>query len=298
MNSRLVLIEHQNKRAWVYPEHGFQLYGFEEDLDKDHTVSVIYAPDQKKEPVGRRYGNPILFPNPSPSHSQHGPDTWVWQGQVLAIPSHGFARNMYWHVLDRREDRVTAELVPNTNTKLAFPFDFRLQLTYQLDTRGLVLEGRIENTGQEAFPYALGFHPYLNTPLGRKGGIQDCFVSLPSGVQVQSPDQWKTHSQNSFNARQIRCDEPLNPAILLLNSGSRQLELEDRANGLITRVSVAASEQSMGIWVVWSTSPETPYICLEPWTDFPNALNRSETRRCGQGQTHRYQMVISVQSLK
>jgi len=294
MKSRLIVLKAHKQRAWVYPEHGFQLFGYERELGRGRTIPVIYAPDREREPSDRRYGNPILFPNPSPSHSAHGLDTWVWNGKVFAIPGHGFARNNYWHVLDQDADRVTAELVPNTSTQLAFPFDFRLRLTYRLTARGLALKGALENPGKEAFPYAFGFHPYLNTPLGKKGGVKDCFVALPSGTQVQSEDQWKTHSMNSFAAQEARCDGKLVPAIILLETRAKQLELQDRANGLVTTVSIEGSKQPLGAWVIWSASAETPYVCLEPWTDFPDALNRPTTRKCPPGATHEYEMRISV----
>jgi galactose mutarotase-like enzyme len=73
--------------------------------------------------------------------------------------------------------------------------------------------------------------------------------------------------------------------------------VEDPSSGLAARVSVAGSEQSFPVWVIWSSAPDAAYVCLEPWTDAPNALNREGTRKLAGGATHRYRMELSVRSL-
>ena len=49
--------------------------------------------------------------------------------------------------------------------------------------------------------------------------------------------------------------------------------------------------------IIWSAAPEAPYVCLEPWTDAPNALNRPGTRTLAAGAKHRYRMTISARTL-
>ncbi len=296
MRSRFVVLKHGDKEAWVYPELGMQLYKFDQKVD-GRDVSVIHAPSLDREPADRRYGNPVLFPAPSLSHSESGPDTWIWQKKVLAMPSHGIARNFCWCVTGLSPHRVEAELVPNSSAKTSFPFDFRLHGSYVLDDRGLVLDVVVENSGKEAFPYALGFHPYIRAPLASSGSKHECSIRLPAGVQMTTADQWNTLNGSPVGEKRIRADEELVGSLLIAESSARFLEMEDHANRLVARVSVEASEKDFPYWVIWSASPKAPFVCLEPWTDGPNALNRRETRRCGPGETHRYQMSISVRKL-
>jgi galactose mutarotase-like enzyme len=298
MNSRLIPISQGDQRAWIYPEHGFQLYGYEQKL-KNKNISVIHAPNLDREPADRRYGNPILFPAPSMTCSSHGKDTWVLDGKVLPMPGHGVARNCYWHVVDVQSNSVTGEFVPNSNSTICFPFEFKLRLTYKLDSEGLVLDALLENTGRDSFPYAFGLHPYLNAPLSDKGKVSDCSVSLPKAERLVSKDGWLSFQKgNSFGPARVPADqEDLGTTLMLVNSGAKFLDLEDSANQLKVRVSVEKSPQTFPVWAVWSPTPETRYICLEPWSDYPNMLNRKETRRCAPGEKHAYQMVISVSSL-
>ena len=294
MKSRLISLKHKNKRALLYPEQGFQLYSFEQDFGKRGVASIIYSPKTLTEPEDRRYGNPILFPSPSRCYSKYGATTWVWKERCFTMPPHGFARDLYWHILEVKSNLVTAELSSTGTTKLLFPFDFQLQVTYELNDRGLVLDAKLKNNGEEAFPYALGFHPYLRTPLGRKGSPADCSINLPSGIQVRSEDNWKSYEKKTSIARRIPANADLNATLMLAETKARFLELEDQVNRLIAKVSVEGSKEDFPIWAIWNPSPEAPYICLEPWTDMPNALNRAGTRTCPPNQTHHYQMVLSV----
>jgi galactose mutarotase-like enzyme len=296
-NTRLILLERGGQRARVYPEQGFALHGFEQEMGERGLARVVYGPEGGAEPPDRRFGNPVLFPSPSTSHGPQGLNSWEWENRALPMAFHGFARDLYWKVLDLGTDHVTGELTPQGSVRVAFPFDFALRLTYRLDERGLVLDAQLTNTGAEAFPYALGFHPYLRAPLGAKGSAADASVALPGGVQTRSDDGWRSLVDEPFAARRLEATSDLAGSLILTQTQARALELEDHANGLVARVSVEGSETEFPVWVVWSASPDSPYVCLEPWTDVPNALNRPQTRRCPPGQTHRYQMVLSVRAM-
>ncbi len=295
MNSRIIPISQGDQRAWVYPEHGFQLYGYEHKIN-GKNIPVIHVPGLEREPLDRRYGNPILFPAPSVTHSSHGRESWVCEDKVLPMPAHGFARNCYWHVVDVKSSSVTAELIPNSSALICFPFEFRLRMTYHFAGSGLILDAELENTGQHPFPYSLGFHPYINAPLGKNGKKSDCTVALPKSTRLSSKDGWNSfQNQPDYGPITIHADGPeLATTIMLADSGAKFLELNDVGNQMKVRVSAEGSEQSLPVWAVWSGSPDAPYICLEPWSDAPNALNRKETRQCRPGEKHFYQMVISV----
>lgn len=297
MNPRLIEIRGGGGRAWVYPEQGFQLYGYEQELPGGKRAKVIHATDLEHEPADRRYGNPVLFPNPSAAITDAGPDTWTWKGKTLSMPFHGFARNLYWQVVESAADHVTGELVPNSSALVSFPFKFRMRLTYRLGEEGLVLDALVSNTGDEPFPYAFGLHPYIAAPLGPLGSVADCSIALPTGVELKSKDGWRTMGGRAVAARVAPANEDMVDSILLTELVTKHVELQDLANGMAARVSVEGSGKDFPVWVIWSATPASPFVCLEPWTDAPNALNRRETRRCGPGETHRYRVVISVRAM-
>jgi galactose mutarotase-like enzyme len=285
--------------ALVYPEQGFQLHAFSvavEGRAGGAPVELVYGPPGPREPADRRYGNPVLFPSVGVTFGAEA-DRWRHGGRLLPMQQHGWARDAYWHVEAVDERSVTGVLVPTTGIRTSFPFAFELRLRYVLEDGALALDAELANRGGEAFPYALGFHPYLRAPLAG-GTRRDCRVRLPAGVGLQSADSWRTIARGAAPARTIDAADPDLPgSIVLAETGATVLEVEDVAAGIATRVSVEGSAQGFPVWVAWSAAPDAPYLCLEPWTDAPNALNRPETRRIEAGATHRYQLKISARAL-
>jgi galactose mutarotase-like enzyme len=297
--SRLLRLGNGASHALVYPEQGFQLHAFSAAVGGragGEPLDLVYGPSGEREPFDRRYGNPVLFPSVGVTFGPEA-DRWTHGGRALPMQQHGWARDAYWHVEAIDERSITGVLVPTTGIRTSFPFAFELRLRYALEDGALALAAELANSGAEAFPYALGFHPYLRAPL--KGGTRrDCRVRLPAGVRLESADSWRTITRGAASARIIDAADPELPgSIVLAETGAAVLEVEDAAAGIATRISVAESAQSFPIWVVWSAAPDAPYICLEPWTDAPNALNRPDTRTLAPGATHRYRMTISARAL-
>src|SRR5262249_20813297 len=139
---------------------------------------------------------------------------------------------------------------------------------------------------------------YLAAPLLPGGRRDRCLVELPAGTRETSNDGWRTLTKTSAPARTVAADAPeLAGSILLTDTGATSLTIEDHDARLAARVSVAASPEPFPVWVVWSSAPDAPYICLEPWTDFPNALNRPGTRTLGPGNVHRTRMEIHLDAI-
>jgi galactose mutarotase-like enzyme len=297
--SRLVRLEDGGARALVYPEQGFQLHGFWAPVPAKGgaPIDAIFAPASGREPADRRCGNPVLFPSVGVTHGAEE-SRWSWRGRTLPMQQHGWARDAYWHVEAQDARSITGLLVPSTGFKMSFPFTFELRLRYALEGGALVLTAEVANLGDEPFPYALGFHPYLHAPLGAGGSRERCRVRLPAGTRLSSGDSWRTVARAAASARTIAVSEAELPgSIVLADTGATALEVEDEAAGVAARVSVEGSETTFPTWVVWSAAPDAPYVCLEPWTDAPNALNRPTTRTLGPGDRARYRMAISLRAL-
>ncbi len=296
LSSRLIELTDGKSRALVYPERGFQLFSYQADVG-GRQVETIYVPPPGREPADRRYGNPVLFPAVGLSNGSRT-DGWDHKGAFLPMPMHGWARNVYWQVEQLDGRSLTAVVVPHPGFRMGFPFDFELSMTYRIERTGLVLETELENRGKEPFPYALGFHPYLRAPLGTGGDRARCLVRAPAGVRLQTSDAWRSITRAPEAARSIPVTAPeLSGSVVLTETGVTALEVEDPASGFAAKVSVAGSEQSFPTWVIWSASPDATYVCLEPWTDAPNALNRAGTRQLAAGGTHSYRLELSARQL-
>jgi galactose mutarotase-like enzyme len=287
---RLVTLTDGESKALIYPEQGFQLHGFDVG-----ATQVVYGPRGAREPADRRYGNPVLFPAVGLTTGTR-PNHWDKDGQTQLMGTHGWVRDLYWHVVDGDARSITALVTPTMNARIAFPFDFELRLRYALSGPALTLDTTITNTGGVPFPYALGFHPYLRAPIS--GKREGCKIALPKGVRLKSGDNWKTAQSSDFAASTVAASDPdLNGSIVLTETGATSLEVVDEAARTASRISVADSEGTFPVWVAWSSAVDAPYVCLEPWTDYPNALNRPGTRTLAARASQKYRMTIELRKI-
>ncbi len=77
---------------------------------------------------------------------------------------HGLARNYEHRIVEKTEDSVTFELESTPETMSAFPYAFRLNMTYTVDGERMLQRFTVTNTGDEIMPFTLGGHPAFNVP--------------------------------------------------------------------------------------------------------------------------------------
>jgi glucose-6-phosphate 1-epimerase len=153
MDGELVYLSVWNK----YGEADICLYGAHvTHYQPADNFEVFYmSPDSEFE-VGKpiRGGIPVCFPWFGPHVSD------------ASLPVHGFARLMYWDVLDVKvlpegETLVQLGLASNAETKAYWPYDFSAELTLVVG-RKLGVRLKVTNTGSEAFTYTSALHSYFN----------------------------------------------------------------------------------------------------------------------------------------
>jgi len=76
---------------------------------------------------------------------------------------HGFVRNLPWLVREALAHRVTCEvqLEAQTYANRGYPFSLMVQVSYELDARGLSCAFAVTNVGRQVAPMGVGFHPYF-----------------------------------------------------------------------------------------------------------------------------------------
>ncbi|MFM7322322.1 MAG: aldose epimerase [Armatimonadota bacterium] len=87
---------------------------------------------------------------------------------------HGFVRDLPWEVAGQSKDAVSYLLA--FAGAPGFPFPLEIGLVYRVDADGLSCATTVRNTGQEAAPVAVGFHPYF---VAGDVSIDDSVLTLP-----------------------------------------------------------------------------------------------------------------------
>lgn len=206
-----------------------------------------------------RGGVPVLFPSPG----KLAGDAWAWGGARGAMKQHGFARNLGWEVTATGTDDgawATLALRSDERTRAQFPWDFRASFTYRLRGASVRIEMEIENTGAEAMPCGVGFHPYFAVRDAEKGAVR-----IPTAATRAFDNKGKR--MIAFGGFDLTADEV---DLHLVDHGATSAEVQI-GDG---RVTIRGSAE-MTHWVVW-TQKGKDFVCVEPWSCPGDALNTGD----------------------
>ena len=87
---------------------------------------------------------------------------------------HGIARNYEHEVIENTGSSVTFRLDSTAETREAYPYDFRLEMTYSLEGEDTLRQTfSVTNTGKVDMPFFLGGHPAFNVPMVEGEAFED-----------------------------------------------------------------------------------------------------------------------------
>jgi galactose mutarotase-like enzyme len=223
--------------------------------------------------------SPILFPLVGRLKN----DSYTFNGKTYQLPRHGFARNMEFTFDKKSDSQVIFELNETEETRLIYPFSFKLLMAYTLMENELVIEYFVRNQSDEVLPFSIGAHPAFN--------ISENFENY--SLQFNAADTFETHhlENESFNGKTTLVDTK-NNAIALnftlfekdalvfkqLNSNEVILKNKDKA---ILKVNYDHFPY-LGIW----TKQNAPFLCIEPWCGLADSNNHNGDLEEKEGMNH------------
>lgn len=248
------VLESGSTTVFLAPERGGMVTRF---FVGDHPVLYLDEATLLDRTKNVRGGNPVLFPSPGKLAS----DQFACDGRSGAMGQHGFARNEPWEVVASAASAATLRLASNERTRAVYPWDFALTLRYAVREGALRIDARIEATGADPVPFAIGFHPYFFVPAAEKAR-----VSIPTGA---------TGAWDNVRKKDVAL------GAIDLGGAEVDLHLHDHRGGRAAlvlgageRIELCASPE-LPRWVVW-TLPGKDFVCLEPWSSPADALNTGE----------------------
>ncbi len=222
---------------------------------------------------------PVLFPcvgclKDDASESAQGP---------VHLKRHGIARLYDHEVVSNDGKKVVFELTSSEKTKEAFPFDFKLNMEYEVDGTSLTQTFRVTNTGDVELPFTLGGHPAFNVPV--------------PGADDESFEDYKLVFAEPWCAKTPKIDEAgLHDfsRMTTLFEDAREMDLSHaQIEQLLTlvfcdvpnyRVSLVGKKSGHGVELefpgfdylgVWTASADAPFVAIEPWHGCADAYDES-----------------------
>ncbi len=240
-------------------DQGGQLAGI---YDKKNKREVIWCADPK---IWNRHA-PILFPFVGEIHNKE----YLYNGTKYPMTAHGFARDAKFQFEGIVENRIVHSLSSTEETKVVYPFDFKLEVSHSIEDNKVIVEWKVANTGDKEMLFSIGAHPAFNVPAVDGEEQKDYYLTFGNKDKL---DYIRISSEDGT----ALCDEI---RTLTLTEGTYQVGEHLFDDGVLifedtqlSEVGIAfpSKEQYINIKCegfpyvgVW-TKPNAPFICLEPW---------------------------------
>lgn len=215
---------------------------------------------------------PVLFPIVG---SLRNDEAQSAQG-MCRMPRHGLARINEHRVAEVAEDgsSVTFEFASTPETLEAYPYNFKLNMTYAVTGEATLTQTfAVANTGDAPMPFSVGGHPAFNVPVPGSDdeAFEDYVIEFTQPWTCEAPtiaegglltfDESTTAVENT-DKLPITHELFANDAIMLTNVPGNTLTLRGSKSGHGVRMDFPGFD-FIGIW---SASSEAPFVALEPWT--------------------------------
>lgn len=205
--------------------------------------------------------SPVLFPIVGALKN----DCYQFEGKTYSLSRHGFARDFEFEMIEKTANSITFSLNENEFTLSKYPFQFELQIKYQLLGSKLIICYLVNNNSNSKMPFCIGAHPAFSLPKSFER----------YSLEFEKDEALLTHEleNNVFsgvtrNIPLINSKLPLQyslfekDALVFKSIQSKSITILDDENPLLK---VNYSDfSSLGIWTV----ANAPFICIEPWIGF------------------------------
>ena len=114
-------------------------------------------------------------------------------GKPCRMKRHGVARINPFTLTEHHRNGATFTQAADDNTLAAYPFDYRLEIRYELVDSTVAVTYHIINSGGEPMPFVIGGHPAFNCPLAAGERFEDYKVRFDRPVTNQQSDRCQTH---------------------------------------------------------------------------------------------------------
>lgn len=233
-----------------------------------------------RDRIGVEYlwqGDPAYWkhraPNLFPYIGRLDGEIYTLHGKPYHLPIHGFLSATHMTVVEHDACTCALELTDTPQTRVVYPYAFRLTLRYTLKRRCLTVCYRVENHSEDVMYFGLGGHPGFRVPLQPKRSFEDYFLQFEDGATPEkvlfSEDCFVTgerepfslEPQNRLPLRHGLFDED---AVVLWGSGNQVTLRSADGPGLTVKY---GDFPYLGLW--HKPKSDAPYICLEPWSSRP-----------------------------
>jgi galactose mutarotase-like enzyme len=249
-----VSISSDNLRAEIDPL-GAQLSSL-----KNHAALDLLWNGDPKVWAGRA---PLLFPIVGVLEG----GTYQLGTKRYPLARHGFARGNLFSIDSASSSAAVFRLIADESSLQVYPFQFELEVRYELNAATLSVTTWIRNRGDTAMPASFGYHPGFRWPLPFGHARSSHFIEFESdepaparridSAGLLTPER---HPTPIIQRRLALADSLFQDDVLIFDQVNSRSVLYGSDDG--PRVKIGFPDAPyLGVW----TKPGAPFICIEPW---------------------------------
>ncbi|MBQ9729911.1 MAG: aldose 1-epimerase family protein [Clostridia bacterium] len=199
---------------------------------------------------------------------------YTYDGNEYELGIHGFARKSEFTLAARTATKLSFTLKESEETLKDYPFRFTLTITYQIKENKLSCLYTVTNDDEKELIFTVGGHPGINVPFEKNDKFENYFLEFSENTKPV----WHTLS-GSFMSGKVR-SYPLKKGVVMpltheilandaivLGKTSRKVTLKSKASKKSIEFEYPDFKY-LGVWQ--AAAPDTPYVCLEPWSSLPS----------------------------
>jgi galactose mutarotase-like enzyme len=218
-------------------------------------------------------GWPFCFPVCARLTRQNKRGAYLYDGKIYEMKIHGFAWYEAWTVEKAGDDYLILVLRDNAHTRQGYPFSFELKLKYKVTRARLTCEQTYHNLSPKPMPYYAGFHPYFLTPPVDAGKEKVRLNYHPTRHLIYNSDLTDIAGEAAlFNLPVSVTDTKINEQLTMVGE-DKTIELQYPDGDKIHMVAEGVEDPNLFSYIQLYTMAKKPFICVEPWMAFPNAMN-------------------------
>ena len=265
------LVNESGKSSVIINRFGGEVIGYRiYDEKREKELPLLVRDGIREKPAeGWKNHATILFPIVG---GIKGDKSYLEDTLITSKGYHGFARHSTFELVEKdTSDKALLRyrLSANEETRKYYPFDFQMDITYQLKGNDLTVLFEMANKEKEKDIYfCIGWHPGFRTPVIESVGSKtDCQILLNKGVYRKYHNN--EHCRLTGETSELEIDgavswteEELELTIML--------EIDDRDKRVCTLYDPASDIKievefkdfpHLGLW----SERGNDFICIEPW---------------------------------
>ncbi len=215
---------------------------------------------------------PVLFPIVGKLKNNQ----YHFEGKTYQMSQHGFARDKEFVLLSQSADELIFELREDAETLEKYPFEFILQISYQLKTNILTTKYSVQNPSTSNLYFSIGGHPAYRCPLKNGEKRSDYFLEFEAsenakrfpleaeGVSLDSIPVFEKNGILPITDSLFEAD-----ALVFKDLKSEVIRIKNQAQRMVLEFRF----QGFPFFGIWSKNQQSPFVCLEPWCGVADCVN-------------------------